>query len=145
MMFRSPCPTLADDGPDADIGEIVEANHRIANNLGTIAGLVRSQIREIAKQNRLFTGSEVVGLMEDVSRRIESVGVFHRLLASSQRNTSVDLNIYLQQVAHLALESMSDPDDIAFEGLFGEFLEISADRALPLGFLVGELVTNAVK
>jgi two-component sensor histidine kinase len=134
-------------GLNGDIGGglVTEAHHRIANNLTTIAGLVRSQIRDIIKQDRTFTASEVVSIMEDVGRRIESVGLFHRLLADTQYDDLIDLNVYLMKIAQLAIDSMSMPGEITVNSTAPEPLRIPADHALPVGFLVSELVTNSVK
>ena len=124
---------------------IAEANHRIANNLAMIAGLARLQAGTIANADSNFTGREVRQMLQEFGGRVDAVARLHRLLANPGQPATVDLVDYLRGVAEAVVATMSSTGliDLRFEGEPGCL--ISSKRALSLGFIVGELVTNAVK
>ena len=122
-----------------------ESNHRIANNLSIIGGLVQRQAREMAQETRSFTGSEVAQLLREVSQRIDMVGRFHRLLAEPGDGGSIDLGDYLSDVAGAAIGCMARDGEVTLEPIKNDPCEIEASQALYVGFIIGEMVTNAVK
>jgi len=138
---------VTDDVAGASSHEILisESNHRIANNLTLIAGLLRLQAAEVAKAARPLSAEEACVLLEEAGGRIETVGRLHRLLADASRGQSVDLQQFLHDIAEAAVGSMSVAGDMALETVSTGVCAIPAHQALPIGFIVGELVTNAVK
>jgi two-component sensor histidine kinase len=124
---------------------IAEANHRIANNLAMIAGLARLQAGAVRDAGVNFTGTEVRLMLQEFGGRVDAVARLHRLLANPGQHGTVDLADYLHGVAEAVVATMSSAGlvDLRFEGELG--CSISSKRALSLGFIVGELVTNAVK
>ena len=133
-----------DDGPPPDI-LIAESNHRIANNLTLIAGLLRLQASSLAKEQRNLTAADVRLLIEEVGGRIETVARLHRLLAKSSRGSALVLSKYLHDIADAAIGSMAVTGGVTFVHSTSDPCEIEPHQALPVGFIVGELVTNAVK
>jgi len=112
-----------------------EADHRIANSLAIIGGLVRLRARKGSFADpRTF-------LME-IADRIETVGTLHRLVAHSNSGT-VQLSKYLQEIC----ESMSTA--LATNASFS--VKCSPDWIMPfklasvLGLIVAELFSNSVK
>jgi two-component sensor histidine kinase len=124
---------------------VAESNHRIANNLSIIGGLVRQQARDVAKETRSFSAEEVMRLLNEVSQRIDMVGRFHRLLAQPAEDNVVDLGEYLHEIAAAAIGSMAGEGDVTLEPISSDGCDIHASQALLVGFVVGELVTNSVK
>ncbi len=124
---------------------LAESNHRIANNLTLIAGLVRLQASDIARDGKMLTAADACTALEEVGSRIEAVGRLHRLLASRAAADAVDLGAYLQDIAEAAISSMSLRSGMSLRHRPRGECEIAAHAALPVGFIVGELVTNSVK
>ena len=124
---------------------IAESNHRIANNLTLIAGLLRLQASSLAKDKRSLTAEDVRLLIEEVGGRVETVARLHRLLASASRGSALVLSNYLHDIAEAAIGSMTAAGGVTFVRSAGDPCEIEPHQALPVGFIVGELVTNAVK
>ncbi len=122
---------------------IAESNHRIANNLTLIAGMLRLQANEIAKSERSLSGNEAKMLLAEVSARIDTVGRLHRLLAQGGAG-HLDMSEYLQDIAQAAIQSMSGKN-IALAPASPTSCQLPAKMALSVGFMVGEAVTNAVK
>jgi two-component sensor histidine kinase len=123
----------------------MEANHRIANNLSVITGLVRMRTSSMCKEPGMKSGDEVRQILEEISSRLDAVARLHRLLARAPQDTSVDVAGYLRDVANGVVSSLSLPGQNELRFAFDSDCVVPADRALPLGLIVSELVTNAVK
>jgi len=82
------------DGPPLD----GEADHRIANNLGLIIGLLRMRARAVAQHPGKMERDEVRVLLEDIAARIETVAKLHRMLSQSYRQATVDVGAYLREL-----------------------------------------------
>lgn len=123
---------------------IAESNHRIANNLTLIAGMLRLQANDIAKAGLALSPQDAKNLLAEVGSRIETVGRLHRLLAESGGASHLDMNEYLQDIAEAAICSMSG-QNVFLAPASQAVCELPAQIALSVGFIVGEAVTNAVK
>ncbi len=138
-------PTSAFESVSAARDAAAEANHRIANNLAMVAGLVRIQARGIAAESGAMSRAEVGALLEEIGHRIDTVGHLHRLLSGLVSGSDVDLSDYLRKISQAVVESLSFAGRATLLHDGDETCPVSAERALPLGLIVGELVTNAVK
>ena len=135
---------LAEGAPAPVRDLVLEANHRIANSLAIIAGLARMQGSAIC-ETRPMDGSDVRLMLEELSGRIETVGRLHRLLAGSSQDATVGLGQYLGEIAEATASalSLSRGTEVRIDAEAG--CRVTAQVALPLGLIVGELVTNALK
>lgn len=119
-----------------------EADHRIANNLAIIAGLIHSESKKFSS-NKLVSSRDVRDLLAAISARIDSVARLHRLIRHFGGAASVSVGDYLKDVAEAAVSSINGEDDV--------FFELVADRvvnprtAAAIGLFVCEAVTNSVK
>jgi two-component sensor histidine kinase len=121
-----------------------EADHRIANHLMIIAGLIRGQAARLPPGPTLPT-QDVRGWLEEMSIRIDAVGRLHRLLRYGSATAIVDLAAYLRDVAEATVASLSvaGPTDISFD--LAPDCEVSAKQGAAIGLLVTEAMTNAFK
>jgi two-component sensor histidine kinase len=125
-------------------GAAAEANHRIANDLALIAGLIRFQATKLPRESSV-PAQEVRGLLQNMSVRIDAVGRLHRLLTRGNGHASVDLIIYLREIADAAMSSISRKDLTETEFDLEPDCAIPAQQATVVGLLVGEAITNALK
>jgi two-component sensor histidine kinase len=126
-------------------GRLQEANHRIANNLLLVGAMVRTQARALKRRDRPLTPSEAHAMLHEVAARIEMVGRLHRVLSDAATPASLNLGQYLSDVCDVAAATMSvgDGADVSLE--FEEPCIVGAEQILPLGLIVNEAVTNALK
>lgn len=124
---------------------VAEFNDRIANNLTLIAGLLRLQAAGIARGGEPLSAADACAALEEAGSRIETVGRLHRLLAATAGTPNLDLGGYLRDIAEAAVASMTSPSDTSLRLVSTAACQINTRQALPVGFIVGELVTNAVK
>lgn len=141
--FLSDKPPLA-EGHSAHEVLTAESNHRIANNLTLIAGMLRLHAREIMATGRSLKPEEARLLLEEVGEKIQTVGRLHRLLAHA-KDGRIDLGRYLNDIAEAAIDSMSVSGEMTLVQRPWSLCEAQAQQAMLIGFIVGELVTNAVK
>src|SRR5690606_26482658 len=88
-----------------------EANHRIANNLSVIAGLVRMHAVN-ARRRPAFSGQDVESLLDEIGARIDSVGRLHRLLSNLRPGEKVDLGEHLRDACEALVASVAGVDNV---------------------------------
>ena len=131
------------DTPALDL--VAESNHRIANHLAMIAGLMRSQGARIFEKQQTMTAPEVRITLEEYAARLETVGKVHRMLSHSGDGDPIDVDAYLGSVAERMLSSLSLAGEIELSCELRSGCALPSEKAITLGLLVGELITNAVK
>jgi two-component sensor histidine kinase len=114
-----------------------ESDHRIANSLAVISGLVRVRARAADDVDDPQT------FLMEIADRIETVGKLHRLFAASD-NGSVRLNDYLQEICE-RLSSALSPNAVLFLVTGSSENYVPFNTALPLGLIAAELFSNSLK
>lgn len=115
-----------------------EVNHRVANSLGLVAAMVRMQTSVISDPT-------AVHALNETQARISAVAGIHRHLYSSSQVGEVELDQYLSHLVEEMSTSMRGDGadhDIEFTA---DRVAIATDKAVSLGVIVGELITNAFK
>ena len=114
-----------------------EVNHRVANSLQLVSAFVQFQAAAL--------DDEVArAALRDTQRRIEAVGQIHRRLYTSDDVQSVDMAAYLDALVHELQESWGGALGARLK-LTAEPIRLATDRAVSLGVIVNELITNACK
>jgi two-component sensor histidine kinase len=114
-----------------------EVNHRVANSLALVAALVRMQSSAISDP-------AARAAIEQIQARITAIAGVHRSLYTSADVRSVRLGDYLSTLLAELQESVRAPD-IAVAFTAPDDMEVGTDKAVSVGVLVTELVTNAFK
>lgn len=125
--------------------QLRESNHRIANNLMTVATLLRHQCRQLTSDRRPFGVDEVREILNEASQRVEMVGRLHRRMAEPIAPDSLNLSPYLNDVAETVIDTLSPPGEVELESISGDMCAVHASQALLIGLVVGDLVNMAVK
>ncbi len=124
---------------------VAEANHRAANSLALLGGLVRMQARAIGKNSQSYSNAEIRMVLDGIAARIATIGQLHRLLAAIPAEGTIALNEHLREVcANLitAFSSEQQPIHIAYSG--ADCLVLTR-HVQPLTLIVCEILTNAMK
>jgi two-component sensor histidine kinase len=111
-----------------------EMSHRVKNSLASVVGLLRVQGRNAQSK-------DVQDALRDAASRITTIAQVHDHLWRSNQIGFVDIADFAGELCH-KLQETSPGHNISCK--FGHLM-ISADKAIPLGLLVNELVTNAAK
>ncbi|WP_294535129.1 response regulator [uncultured Rhodoblastus sp.] len=115
-----------------------EVNHRIANSLALAAAMVRMQAGAL-------TDPAAVAALNETRRRIIAIAGVHRRLYVSDKVGQVEIDDYLGHLTAELAESLRDTAHDHRIALSAEKFAIPIDKAVTLGVIVGELVTNAFK
>ena len=134
-------PTLVFSRPDLAAGP----DRRIADNLSIVAGLVREQASSLDGRSGTIDRDEVQTILAELGGRVDAVARLHRLLAEHPEEPALGLGEYLQDISAAIVAALSDERDIRLRFACDPYCFVPPERALSLGFIVVELVTNAVK
>ena len=115
-----------------------EVNHRVANSLQLVSAMVRLQATAL-------TDPSAREALEDTQRRIQAIAQVHRRLYTSNDVESVDMQEYLGALVDELAETWSTEALPRALTLAAEPIRLPTDRAVSLGVIVTELVTNACK
>ena len=124
---------------------VAEANHRIANNLSLVAAMVRMHARNVAAAAEPLSNDQVRALLQEVGSRIEAIAHLHGLLASHDRGQPIDLSDYLREISETVVSSFTFMSRARLNYNSSAACLVAPERALAVGLIIGELVTNAVK
>jgi PAS domain S-box-containing protein len=117
---------------------LVEVNHRAKNSLAIAASL-------LAIQGRRQPDPAVRALFEEAHDRLNAMARVHDLLSKSEQAQRVDVSVYVADLCG-ALKPITENDDrIRLEAKMDDGMLVDADTAVPLGIVLTELITNAVK
>lgn len=137
----SATPVQGERPASEPIDRLLESDHRIANNLGAIAAIVRLESSRAEREN--YTQAEVRGLLAEVAGRIDVTARLHRALVKQRGD--LDSAQYLTDIAQSALAALDLQMHMRLQLDLAPNLFVPASRLLSIGMIVNEAVTNAVK
>jgi two-component sensor histidine kinase len=117
---------------------LAEVNHRVSNSLALVSSLIRMQAAA-------SKDPETKAALVTTQARIAAVGDLHRNLYTSDDVRSVDLGAYLASVLDAVRLSVADTGSAATVSFQPASVLCRTDKAVPVGMIVTELVTNALK
>jgi two-component sensor histidine kinase len=112
-----------------------EVNHRVKNSLQVVSSMLHLQANAAGDQNLSET-------LNEAASRVNAVGRAYERLAYTADYENIDLIEYLRQIIN-DLEPTVAPCKIQFDA--PEAIEFAADRAILIGLIITELVSNAGK
>lgn len=126
---------LARDRAEALLREV---NHRVGNSLQLVSSFIGLQARQLED-------NAAKAALKEAQARIEAVAQVHRRLYTSSEVSTVAMDDYLVGLVEELRASMAGDPDAPNLVLDAEPVVVETDRAVSLGVIVAELVTNAVK
>lgn len=115
-----------------------EVNHRVANSLQLVGAMV-------SMQAKLMSDAPSREALADTERRIQAIAQVHRRLYTSDDVESVAMDEYLSAIVEELQATWSSPVSPRTIRLEAEALRLHTDKAVSLGVIVNELVSNACK
>jgi two-component sensor histidine kinase len=114
-----------------------EFEHRLVNSLQIIVSLLSLQSRA--------AGPEAAGQLMVAANRVASLGRVHRGLHLLDHQESVEFKQYLENLCEDLSGLLFQGEAAPTIGVEGAKTEIPTVFAIPLGFIVNELITNSAK
>ena len=115
-----------------------EVNHRVGNSLALVAALVRLQGAAVADPGAR------AALME-TQARISAIASIHRRLYTSNDIRFVDAGAYIANLVEELQTAMQDTGQPHPIRLDVDPIQVPTDKAVSIGVVVTELITNAYK
>jgi len=115
-----------------------EVNHRVANSLQLVSAFVHMQARIVGNE-------EARAALDDTQRRIAAISQVHRRLYTGGSVHKVEMADFLRSLLADLEETWSTPEGPRNLSLVAEPVELDTDKAVAVGVIVNELVSNACK
>jgi PAS domain S-box-containing protein len=114
-----------------------EIHHRVKNNLQVISSLLNLQAERIADPSARAV------FLESQSR-VRAMALVHETLYGSESLARIELPRYVERLCDSLLRTFGGGERITLERHIAD-ATLDLDRALPVGLIVSELVSNALK
>jgi two-component system, sensor histidine kinase PdtaS len=114
-----------------------EIHHRVKNNLQVVMSLLNSQSAYIDSEAALTA-------IHDSQHRVHAMSLIHQKLYNSENVSSIDMSFYIRELVSYLADSFDTGQRIKFD-LNIEPLQMDVSQAVPLGLILNEAITNALK
>lgn len=115
-----------------------EVHHRVKNNLQIILSLMRLQARAV-------TDSSYDGIFKDTISRITAISLIHEKLYHSETFAKIGLRDYIRDFVGDLFQTYGVTEGRISLKTDVEAPDIDLDKAIPLGLIINELITNSIK
>jgi PAS domain S-box-containing protein len=114
-----------------------ELQHRVKNSLGVVKSLLDLEMEEC--------GEPAKKVLSDAGARIQSIAAIYERLYLSEDPASVNMALYIDDLAASIFSTYSiDPKRVTLRILV-EAVFMDTKRSVPLGLIINELLSNALK
>ncbi|MDX1941560.1 MAG: histidine kinase dimerization/phosphoacceptor domain -containing protein [Saprospiraceae bacterium] len=114
-----------------------EIHHRVKNNLQIVMSLLNTQ-------SFYLVNDAALSAIRDSQHRIRSISLIHQKLYQSQNIASINMPTYIQELVEYLQDSFDTNYNIHFD-LNIEPIELDVTQAVPLGLILNEAISNAIK
>ncbi|WP_121810603.1 tetratricopeptide repeat-containing sensor histidine kinase [Mucilaginibacter kameinonensis] len=114
-----------------------EIHHRVKNNLQIVISLLNTQ-------SNYITNDIAFNAIRESQHRMQSISLIHQKLYQSENLALVDMPAYINDLVDYLKTSFDTGTRISFETHIVD-AEFDVTRAVPLGLILNEAITNAIK
>jgi two-component sensor histidine kinase len=114
-----------------------EIHHRVKNNLQVVMSLLNSQSAYIDNEPALTA-------IHDSEHRVHAMALIHQKLYGSENVSSIDMSVYIRELASYLADIFGVGQRIRFTYDI-EPVQLDVSQAVPLGLILNESITNAIK
>ncbi|WDF81425.1 sensor histidine kinase [Mucilaginibacter sp. KACC 22773] len=114
-----------------------EIHHRVKNNLQTTMSLLNMQ-------SNYIDNDAALDAIRSSQHRMQAMSLIHQQLYQSDTVAYINMDIYIRELISYLKQSFNGAGNISFN-LRIEELTLDAAEAVPIGLIVNEAVTNAIK
>ena len=114
-----------------------ELQHRIKNNLQIVISLLNTQ-------SEYLKDDKVINVVQSIQHRIYAISLIHKKLYQTNNSLSIDISWYIKELVNYLKDSFTINNKIKFE-LNIKSVQLDVEQAVPLGLILNEAITNAIK
>ncbi len=116
-----------------------EVHHRVKNNLQTVSSLLSLQSRAIADE-------KISNIIKSSQNRVVSMAMVHEMLYKRDDYLSkIELKPYVKELCDYLVRSVKGSSNSVKVDLDIDDHKLSIDTIIPLGLIINETITNALK
>ncbi|MEM9647683.1 MAG: sensor histidine kinase [Bacteroidota bacterium] len=116
-----------------------EVHHRVKNNLQTVSSLLSLQSRAIADE-------KISNIIKSSQNRVVSMAMVHEMLYKRDDYLSkIELRPYVEELCNYLVRSVKGNTNKIKVNLHMDDHKLSIDTVIPLGLIINETITNALK
>ncbi len=115
-----------------------EVHHRVKNNMQVISSILNLQSSYVSDEYALM-------LLQESQNRIKTMAYIHESLYQNKSFTSVNFTEYARTLVRNIIQSYSYSSDKIGLVADTEHVVLSLDNSIPVGLILNELITNAIK
>lgn len=115
-----------------------ELHHRVKNNLQILSSL-------LSLQSQQLTDDTALKAVKSSESRINAMALIHRKLYTVDQNRTVDIKEYITELIEYLVYSYGYHEKNFKLDLNINEISIDVDKAIPLGLILNELISNAFK
>src|SRR6056297_239156 len=115
-----------------------EVHHRVKNNLQTVSSLLSLQSRNVEE-------AKMKTLLKSTQNRVISMAMVHEMLYMRNDISQIEYKSYVQELSEYLIRSIKGLDSKVQLKIDIPDIKLGIDTAIPLGLLINEAVTNALK
>ena len=114
-----------------------EVHHRVKNNLQIIISLLNTQTDFLDNPSALHA-------IQDSRERMQAIALIHQKLYQQEHSTLINMHSYIHELISYLVSSFNNTGRIYFDLDIDE-INLDVSQAVPLGLILNEAITNAVK
>jgi len=134
------------DAPDLPHTELLrETNHRIANHLTLLVGMIQTQASAVGKGPELVPRENARAMLQEAAGKVIGVSHLHRRLSDRPHQEGIHACGYLIESTSAMISSLALGPRVGLVQHLAADCIVSADQAQKIGLMVNEIVMNAVK
>lgn len=115
-----------------------EIHHRVKNNMQVVSSLLSLQVRNVDEPRYR-------AMFEECQARVKAMALIHEKLYASGNLASLDGGDYVRELAQMLVRSYAERRSDVRLRVETEPLAFDIHIAIPIGLILNELVTNALK
>jgi len=115
-----------------------ELHHRVKNNLQIVSSLLSLQTHKLKDES-------AIGVLRESQLRVQAMSLIHQRLYKKDELTAINMKEYISDLANSLIAAYGySPGELELDiEVEKEMMDI--DRALPLGLILNEMITNSLK
>jgi len=114
-----------------------EVHHRVKNNLQIVISLLNTQ-------SKYLDSEEAIKAFTESRHRMQAMSLIHQKLYLSQNTGTVNMPTYIGELTDYLKASFNSNKYIHFD-IEVEDIELDIAQAIPIGLVLNEAITNAIK
>ncbi|NBW34665.1 MAG: hypothetical protein EBR30_06520 [Cytophagia bacterium] len=115
-----------------------ELNHRVKNNLQILSSLLTLQSQQLTDEN-------AINAVKSSEGRVNAMALIHKKLYTENQNQQINMNAYVNELVRYLTHSYGFSSRGLVSSLDIEEIQLDVDKAIPLGLIINELISNAFK